>query len=284
MNDGLITKTFIASGSNSEKALTRFVRCWNHGFVEAIYAPHPISENFCAIEVAKNKLTKDFNFMVIDNDAASIQRATEYFNHIKQVLSKVSILGIIMIDSIETTSNEELSMLCEKLAEVTDASFIQVNHCSPQMIEPLIAMYAHLYCGFSVNCLELQDLSDTLKSGYHFEASEVDAATIYELPFAAYQAANKISLAANKLSEAQGLVLIIISNEEFTDLSILTACIDILKGYTHKDINVVFHTNIQPENGHSIHLGAVFNALRKDEQVDKAETNENTLNIPQFLR
>ena len=156
-----------------------------------------------------------------------------------------------------------------------------MNQCTPKMIESLIAMYGHLYCGFSITCLELQNLSDTLKSGSHFEASQVAATTVSELPFAVYQAAENIRLVANEFSKVEGLVLVIVSNEELVDLSILMACVDMLRGFSRKDINVVYHTNIQPENTHSIHLGAVFKELRVKEQHIKADT---TLDIPEFLK
>lgn len=281
MNDGQIAKTFIASGANSERALTNFSNDWEHGFVEAIYVPHQSSEDVSAVAVDKPKFAKEFNLMVIDNEAVAIKRAIEYISHVNKTCSGVEVLGIMIIDPIDSSLNEELVGLHQKIKEITSAYFIQENHCTPMMIESLIAMYAHLYCGFSITCLEVQDLSDTLKSGYHFEASQVAATTVFELPFAVYQAAEKISLNANKLSKVEGLVLVIVSNEEFTDLSVFTACVDILKGYAHKDINIVFHTNIQPENTHSIHLGAVFKELRVKEQHIKADT---TLDIPEFLK
>ncbi len=285
MNDGLITKTFIASGTNSERALANFNNNWVHGFVEAIYVPHQSSEDASAMEVDKPKLTlaKCLNLMLIDNDAAAIKRALEYIYHVNQVCNGVEVLGILMVDTIDSTLNEELISLHEEIKKVTAATFIQVNHCSPIMIESLIAMYAHLYCGFSITCLDLQDLSDTLSSGYFFEASQVAATTVFELPFAVYQAAENISLVANEFSKVEGLVLVIVSNEEFADLSVFTACVDMLRGFAQKDINVVFHTNIQPENSHSIQLGAVFKELRAEE-LNKADTSGDTLDIPEFLR
>ncbi len=281
MNDGLVTKTFIASGENSERALTNFSNDWEHGFVEAIYVPHQSSEDVSAVEVDKPKFAKEFNLMVIDNEAVAIKRVIEYFSHVNQACSEIEVLGIMMVDPIDSSLNEELAGLHEKIKEVTSACFIQVNQCTPMMIESLIAMYAHLYCGFSITCLEVQDLSDTLKSGYHFEASQVAATTVFELPFAVYQAAENISLVANEFSKVEGLVLVIVSNEELVDLSILMACVDMLRGFAQKDINVVFHTNIQPENTHSIHLGAVFKELRVKEQLIKTDT---TLDIPEFLK
>jgi hypothetical protein len=284
MNDGQVTKTFIASGKNSERALTNFNNDWEHGFVETIYVPHQSSENISAVEVDNPKLAKGFNLMVIDNEAAAIKRAIEYISHINQKCSGIEVLGIMMVDPLDSTLSEELVGLHEKIKEATSACFIQVNQCTPMMIESLIAMYAHLYCGFSISCIELQDLSDTLKSGYYFEASKVAAATVFELPFAAYQAADKISIAANEFSKVEGLVLVIVSNGEFTDLSVFTACVDILKGFAHEDINLVFHTNIQPENAHSIHLGAVFKELRVKELPVEEQANDKTLDIPEFLR
>jgi hypothetical protein len=284
MNDGLVTKTFIASGENSERALTNFNNDWDHGFVETVYVPHQSIEDVSAVEFDKPKLAKGFNLMVIDNEAPAIKRAIEYISHVNQAWSGMEVLGIIMVDPIDSTLNEELVGLHEEIKEVTSAYFIQTNQCSPKMIESLIAMYAHLYCGFSITCLELQDLSDTLKSGSHFEASHVAATTILELPFAAYQAAENIRLVANEFSKVEGLVLVIVSNEELVDLSILMACVDMLRGFARKDINVVFHTNIQPKNTHSIHLGAVFKELRANEQLIKTDTHDTTLDIPDFLR
>jgi hypothetical protein len=281
MNDGQVTKAFITSGENSERALSNFNNDWDHGFVETVYVPHQSSEDVSAVEFDKPKLAKGFNLMVIDNEAAAIKRAIEYISHVNQAWAGMEVLCIIMVDPIDSSLNEELVGLHEEIKEVTSAYFIQVNQCSPKMIESLIAMYAHLYCGFSITCLELQDLSDTLKSGCHFEASQVAATTVFELPYAVYQAAEKISHVANEFSKVEGLVLVIVSNEEFTDLSIFTACVDILKGYAHKDINIVFHTNIQPENTHSVHLGAVFKELRVKEQHIKDDT---TLDIPEFLK
>jgi len=43
-NAGLVTKTFIASSKDSERALTNFTDDWDHGFVEAIYVPQQLSE------------------------------------------------------------------------------------------------------------------------------------------------------------------------------------------------------------------------------------------------
>ena len=127
-------------------------------------------------------------------------------------------------------------------------------------------------------------MSNTLKSGYYFEASRVVATTVFELPFAVYQAAENISLAANVFSKVEGLVLVIVSNEKLVDLSVLTACVDTLKGFTHKDINVVFHTNIQPENNLSINLGASFKELRTKERSVKEDIKDTTLDMPEFLR
>jgi len=284
MNDGQITKTFIASGNNSEKALINLKDSWDHGFVEAIYVPHQPSDNFRSIELDEPKLSKDFNFMVIDNEASAIKRAIEYISHVHHTSIGVEILGIILVDSINSTFSEELVGLHEKITEITSASFVQVNQCEPMMIQSLIAMYAHLYCGFSITCLELQDLFSTLNSGYYFQASKVTATTVFELPYAVHQAADNIRLAANGFSKAQGLALVIISNEELVDLSVLTACVDILKGIVQKEINLVFHTNIQALNSPSILLGASFSELTiKKQPVNKRE-NDNTLDIPSFMR
>lgn len=283
MNDGLITKTFIASGANSERALANFNRNWEYYFVEVIYVSHQLVRENSAVEVDKQKLADSYNFMLIDNEVPAIRHALEYIYHVNQVCNGVEVLGIMMVDTVDSPLNEELVGLHAEIKKVTAAYFIQVHQCSPTMIECLIAMYAHLYCGFSFICLELQDLSDTLSSGYYFEASQVAATTILELPFAVYKAAENISLVANKFSKVEGLVLVIVSNLEFADLSVLTACVDILRGFAQKDINLVFHTNIQPENNHSILLGAVFEELHAEE-LNKAVTSGNTLDMPEFLR
>lgn len=282
MNDGQITKTFIASGENQESALANFNNNWHHGFVESVYVRH--QPNASAVAIDEPKLAKGFNLMVIDNEATAIKRAIEYISHVNQISVDVEVLGIMLVDSINSTLSEELVGLHEKIKEVTLTSFIQVNQCEPMMIESLIAMYAHLYCGFSITCLDLEDLSNTLQSGCYFEASKVAATTVFELPFAVYQATENISLVANEFSKVEGLVLVIVSNEELVDLSVLTACVDMLKGFAHKDINVIFHTNIQPENTHSIHLGAVFKELRVKEQPVKEDMNDKTLDIPEFMR
>lgn len=283
-NDGLVTKTFISSGIYSEKALTNFTNDWDHDFVETIYVLQQLSEEASDLKTDTSKLANDLIFMVIDNETTSIGRAINYFNHANQICGGIEITGIILVDVIDSPVSEELTNLQEEVNEITSAYFMQVNHCDPIMIESLLAMYAHLYCGYSINCLEIQDLANTLKSGYYFEAAKVTAKTDFELPFAAYQAIQNISMTTNKLFELEGIALVIIANEHLPNLSLLSACQDILLGFANKDLKIAIHTNVQPGNALAIHLGAVFQKRSAREKANEKSANHPTLDMPDFLK
>lgn len=44
--------------------------------------------------------------MVIDNEASAIKRTIEYISHVNQTCSEVKVLGIMIVDSINSTLNE----------------------------------------------------------------------------------------------------------------------------------------------------------------------------------
>ncbi|AOW76267.1 hypothetical protein A3Q34_04970 [Colwellia sp. PAMC 20917] len=279
MNDGKLTKNFIACGRNAEQALTNMNNDWQYDFFEAIYVPHQLGLNVSQLDIDKLKRIEDVNLIVIDNEIDAIKRLMKYIDYLNKNHGGVEVIGIIIVDSVELPLSDELNNLHKELKTITSAAFLHVNQCQPKMIESLIAMYNHVSCGFAIACVEFSDIYSSLEAGYYFEASKITVTTVNELPLAVFQVFVNIRNVSIELGEAKGFSLVVTAKDDFS-VDLFEACSAMLKGCINKDIDFVFNTNIQPSNEYSIHLGAVFNKSHNKKIMNKNEL----LDIPKFLR
>jgi hypothetical protein len=262
MNDGKLTKTFIGVGKNSEYALLNTEKNWHHGFFQSMTVNFNQDLSISQENIEQLRHANNVNFIIIDNDISTIKKTIEFFRLFKATYGEVDILGIVIVDSLNTVFNDDWIELHKQLQAITSAGFMHVNYCPPETIESLISMYNHMFCGFSIACAEFSDVYTILSSGYHFDASQVTVSTTDELPFAVYQAFDNIRYSIGELTELQGFSLIIISDDEFS-LSLFEACSNMLKGCINTDVEFISSTNIKERNKHSIQLGAVFNKPAK---------------------
>lgn len=259
MNDGKLPKNFIACGKNTETALANINKHWKYGFFNADYVPDQLNCNVNKIDIEKLKKgngPNGANILIIDNKIDTVKRVIEYLNYINNNYGYVQILCVVLIDEVESDISKELKQLHTQLEIISSSSMIHLNRCKLNMIEPLINIYNHLFCGFSIICTDFSDVYNVLNAGLNFEASIVSANNVDELPSALHQAFSNIC--SLKLDDLKGISLTIVANNDFT-VDLFEICGNLLKDKINEDVEFVYNTNIEEDNDNFILLGATFN-------------------------
>jgi len=261
MNNGMCTKHFISCGKNTLKSMTKITDKWKHGYFDVIDINLELDSSFSQRNIDKLKQDNDdnWNFIAIDNDETAFRRMIEYISYFNQNYGGVEVLAILIVDSTESPISAEMNKLHEDLKQVACTDFIHVHKCKANMIGSLVAMYNHLFCGFTLACVDFADVFYTLNAGCHFQASQVTAKAANELPLAVFETISSIPRITNRAYELKCLSMVIISNNDFS-ISLYEACNAILRGCIAGELNVSYVSNInmQLNNEHYILIGAVF--------------------------
>jgi len=229
MNNGNVLKKIFTIGDLSASASEAFVRNWKYGWVEHFKLPNYLS-NF-----------KDqdgfFSLFLIDSDMASLSLFQTYIAQLKNT------------DDYEVIAIAEKRLTSEQLQviSVIDESLrnSHVKIVCQSSLSSVLECYAHLLCGFSISCLDFNDLHEWLHAGTKFVSvgAVLNDAVKNELPYMLYLNLTELKAQYEK-SELEIAAVNVVFLGAYISQDLLSASLTMLSGFFHRDLPLSFHSNI----------------------------------------
>lgn len=267
MNDGNVLKKIFTIGDLSASASEAFVKNWKYGWIEHINLPNCLS-NF------KNQ-DEFFSLFVIDSDMASLSLIQSYIAQLKNA----SDCEVIALAETPLTS-EQLQAISEIDENLIDS---HVKVICQRSLSSVLECYAHLLCGFSISCLDFNDMREWFQAGTKFisAGTEIDKAVKNELPYMLYLQLTDIKAQCENLElKIAALNVVFLGDSICPDL--FSASIAMIRGCLDGDLNFSVHSNIHDSHQDGKAGLRIFVSLKNSENTKLLLTEKNER--PAFLK
>jgi hypothetical protein len=270
MNNGKSTKVFVTCGNVTGLAMSSFYDNWENKYIRHIVGSYQCDD----LIQSELTLQVDVGFcLLVDSEIDSMKMAEFLIN----IINENNIISLIIF---RTHDERNTSLFQQILTQIQLNQRLTVNTFDLLSFEAAVGVYAHICSGFSLPCIDFDDVNQFFKSGTQLSCVSSKASSISELPYFMYTSFQQL-LSKEKTDHLRlsGVVAVLINDDMDQLVDATNACFHIFSSLSAELAVQTILTNYQAGVDCEIELFGCYEVIEKI----PAELQKSS-NIPLFLR
>jgi hypothetical protein len=235
-------------------AMSSFYDNWENKYIRHIVGSYQCDD----LIQSELTLQVDVGFcLLVDSEIDSMKIAEFLIN----VINEKNIISLIIF---RTHGERNTSLFQEILTQIQLNQRLTVNTFDLFSFEAAVGVYAHICSGFSLLCIDFDDVNQFFKSGTQLFCANSKASSVSELPYFMY--ANFQQLQSKEKTDnlrLTGVVAVVISDHTNQLVDATNACLELFSSLSAKLGSQIIHTNFQAGLDSEIELFGCYEAFAK---------------------